>query len=405
MSRSSNQIKYFERDARKKYNSALKLLKNTKPANWFQHTFDKNLLPPLSLIGFDKQLSQSLFQIALPSWQEMGPSIDDCLWIHPSLTKNIEEIRKDFLKKTEEKQKTRSTVTDMNSRETYNHTKMSMAPENLTSILDEISTSWIILPRAYPLLRRKDGCCLISYLKVLKREKSPDFKKLIARIITEFIGNYSLKYASEQHSRQAVTEVIFYGYAAMFWKNIEQPPHGCEDLSIYKNFLHWIKAFQKRTSSMDNDMTRTIEKMTAMERDLFPPGRGQLTTDDKEINSERFLITLRHGQRGIETACRAFGVTENSLKHPSQNQYLLSSGPKAFTRLTRDIKKEYENETQKTKEMILVFTKQMKNAHDSNNNQHSHVQDESLKRFTFTGARLVNIIDDFIHSLQHQNPL
>lgn len=86
MSRSSTQIQSFEQEARNKYNSALLRLRDEKPANWFQHSLDKNILPPLSQIGFDNQLSQTLFQIALPSWQKMGPSIDDCLWIHPRLT-------------------------------------------------------------------------------------------------------------------------------------------------------------------------------------------------------------------------------------------------------------------------------------------------------------------------------
>lgn len=402
MSRSSAQIQSFEQEARNKYNSALLRLRDEKPANWFQHSLDKNILPPLSQIGFDNQLSQTLFQIALPSWQKMGPSIDDCLWIHPRLTKDIEEIRKTVLIKAEKKRKTQTTLANMNSREIYNHTRRSMAPENLTSLLDDISTSWIILPRAHSLLRENDGCCLISYLKYLKREKSPDFKRLIARIITEFLANYSLKYARAKQPQRAVTEVIFYGYAAMFWKNLRHPPDGCEELAIYKNFLGLAKAFQKRTHSITSDMAKTVKEMMVMEKTLFPGRHSHSTTIDKQMDSGKFLITLRHGQRGIETTCGSFGVVENTLKHSSRNRFLIISGPKALTRLIREIEKKYASETQKTREAILLFTSRLKNAYALHNSHPTQPQKKSLEWFAFAGPRLVTIVNNFKQSHQQE---
>lgn len=283
----------------------------------------------------------------------------------------------------------------MSSREIYNHTRRSMAPENLTSLLDDISTSWIILPRAHSLLRENDGCCLISYLKYLKRDKSPDFKRLIARIITEFLANYSLKYASAKQPQRAVTEVIFYGYAAMFWKNLRHPPDGCEELAIYKNFLGLAKAFQKRTHSITSDIVKTVKEMMVMEKTLFPDRRGHSTTIDKQIDSEKFLITLRHGQRGIETTCGSFGVVGNTLKHSSRNRFLIISGPKALTRLIREIERKYASETQKTREAILLFISRLKDAYTSHNSHPSPSQNRPPVQFMFAGARLSNIINKF----------
>ena len=390
MGRLSNEIESFEREAREKYNSALCRLQDENPAEWFLRILNKSILPPLSSIGFDNHFTLALFQIALHSWERMGPAVDECLWIHPSLTRDIEEIRKSVLWKADKKIKTQMTLANMSSQEIYDHINRSMSPENLTSLLDDISTSWIILPRAHSLLRESDGCCLISYLKYLKIEKSPDFRRLIARIIIEFLANYSLKYASAIQPKKAVAEVIFYGYSAMFWKNLEHPPDGCEELAIYKNFLGWGKAFQKRTNSITKDMTETIKKMVVMEEILFPTGYGHPITDYKEMESDRYLITLRHGTRGLETICKFFGVAGNTLKHRSRNRFIVPSRSKALIRLIGEIEKGHENETQKTKEMISIFMERLKYVYST---FPSHA--ESLERLAFSGPRFVSIINEF----------
>jgi hypothetical protein len=295
MSRLSQQIETFERQAREKHNAALCRLRVEKPANWFLRILNKGILPPLSRIGFDHQLSLTLFQVAIQSWQGMGPSVDDCLWIHPSLTNNIEEIRRSVLIKAEEKSKTETALAKMSSQEIYDHLSRSMAPENLSSLLDDVSTSWIILPRAYSLLRESDGCCLISYLKYLEREQSPDFRKVLARIVSEFLANYSLKFASGKQSEEAVGEVIFYGYVAMFWKNLEQPPAGSAELAVHRNFLGWIQAFQKRNEVTNSEMTEMLKEMVAVEMALLPSGQIHSISADKKTASDKFIFTLLDG--------------------------------------------------------------------------------------------------------------
>jgi len=397
MSRLSSHIATFENQAREKYNTALGRIHYDKPTNWFQSILNRTILPPLREIGFDSQLSRTLFQIAIHSWQEMGSSVDDCLWIHPSLTNSIEEIRNSVLRRAEKKALIEKRMARMSSREIHDHFRKSMAPENLTSLLDEIATSWVILPRAHSLLRKNDGCCLISYLKYLKREKNPDFKRIIARIVTEFIGNYSLKFASENQSERAVNEVIFYGYAMMFWQNLAKPPTGCEELAIYRNFLDWAKSFLKKTNFITDDKIEAVNDMVAMEKTLFPSEPITPESYRGEIASEKFLLTLRHGKRGLEATCNSFGLAGNKLQSIGLDQPLIPSSVKALTGLIREVEIEKTNETRKTKQTILQFMQRLRDTYYRGLTDNLSVAQRGLPdQLEFASQRLVSIINKFI---------
>ena len=88
-----------------------------------------------------------------------------------------------------------------------------------------------------------------------------EFRKILSRITIEFVGNYTLKYISESHPKGQMIDALFYGYAAMFWRNLRSPPNGFEDGLICKNFLYWMKSFQKRFAPINNDMAGTIKDM------------------------------------------------------------------------------------------------------------------------------------------------
>ena len=264
MSRFSSKAAMFERIAREKYGDALGRLREEQPESWFQHLQNDSIIPQLSKIGFDIHLSRTLFQIALPSWQSMGPGVVKCLWINPRLTQDLNKVREATIRLAEKKRETEAVLTSMDSHAIYDLVKESMELENLTSLLDDVFISWIILPRAYTLLKEGEGCCLITYLKYLKREKNPDFKKLIARIITEFTANFSLKFASLEQPRLDVAAAIFYGYAAMFWRNLVHPPE--KQPGIHLNFLNWARAFQNRGDLLTGDMAASVREMTAAEK-------------------------------------------------------------------------------------------------------------------------------------------
>lgn len=259
----TTQLQSFERESRKKFDIARSRLQHEQPARWFQQLLNEEIVPQLSQIGFESKLCWTLFQIAYPSWQKMGIGVTRCLWIHPRLTKDLNTIRSATIKIAEEKRKNQASLSSMSSENIYDHVKESLELNHLTSLLDDVVISWIILPRAYALLNENDGCCLITYLKFLRKEKNPDFNKLLSRIITEFVANFSLKFATPKQNSHSVTEAIFYGYTTMFWKNLASPSGVGEDLAIHENFLAWAEAFLKRAHSITEDMIITTKELTA----------------------------------------------------------------------------------------------------------------------------------------------
>jgi hypothetical protein len=263
MYQTASRIKCFERKAREKYDNAHRRLQLEKQPRWFHQFLEENITPPLLQIGFERELIQALFQIAYPAWRQLGIVMTKCAWINPRLTSDLDRIRRETIQIAEEKRLSRAALAAMSADEVYHHVQESMAPRNLRSLVDRIGLSWIVLPRAYSLLQKDEVCCFMTYLNYLKKEYNPDFKKLLARIVIEFAANFSLKYASCEQPDQAVTETVFYGYAAMFWKNLSAPPRGCGDPDIHHGFLAWAKAFQKRTSFQDNGMLETAETFAA----------------------------------------------------------------------------------------------------------------------------------------------
>ncbi len=389
-----SQITSFELEAKARCHSAQRRLVTEKPASWFLPILEDNILPSLSQIGIDRRLGKALFQIGCRSWQRMGPSVNNCLWIHPSLTRSILEIRNGLLIEAEKREKAKFEFNILDRQQRYEYISRSMSPANLSSQLDDIFPSWIILPRAFSLLKENDGCCLISYLKYTGREKNSDFRKLIIRIVIEFLANYSLKFAGASQCSKAVAEVIFYGYAAMFWKNLQQPPEGCEELAIYKNFLHWMKTYKKRAETLSNTMQRTLDDMVGMEEVLFPAGYLNTLPDHKKMEYDKISILFRHGTRGLEGVCRYFDVGEPNLV---PTEFPPRSKVKALTLLIQDIKDWYETETGKTQESTLLFLKHLKASLRAPLPQHQPIgSNTSSKQMDFMNRRLWYVIDDFI---------
>ncbi len=135
----------------------------------------------------------------------------------------------------------------MKSQDLLSVIQENLNPEILLLLLEDICASWIILPRVHCHLEEHHSQCLLVYLRYLDKESNPEFAKILARIIIEFTGNFTLKHIGSIHPKDRMIEALFYGYAAMFWKNLRTPPAGFEDGKIFENFLHWARMFQKRS--------------------------------------------------------------------------------------------------------------------------------------------------------------
>ncbi len=50
----------------------------------------------------------------------------------------------------------------------------------------------------------------------------------------------------------------------MFWKNLRCPPDGLEEVSVFENFLNWIKVSQTSHSPVNDIANEMVRKMAAM---------------------------------------------------------------------------------------------------------------------------------------------
>ena len=183
-----------------------------------------------------------------------------------------------------------------------------MHPAKLFEDFDDISLSWIILPRAYDLLEKDHSRYMLIYIKSLDKETESEFMRILARIIIEFVGNYSLKYIDDVQLKDQMVDALFYGYATMFWKNLRNPPGGLEDGLVFESFFRWAKMIHGRFASTNRDMARTTERMEEEKKKTFPVYNAFGFSHHNHYDVHRFFVALRHGISGVESVVRYFGI-------------------------------------------------------------------------------------------------
>lgn len=391
-----SRIKSFEKEAREKCYSAIQTMKEVRLTNWFHRLLESRIIPVLRRIGFAEPFAWALFQMAGPAWELMGPITDEDIWFNPPLVSDIEEARRGVLEKSRRDYQCLSLLTAMNPEDLRFQTQAGMGPRDLFSLLEDICTSWIILPRAYDHLEKYHSQCLLGYLKWLDSETNSEFRKVLARIIIEFVGNYTLKNISENHPKDQMIEALFYGYAEMFWKNLKKPPEGFEGAGIFENFLHWVKSFRNRSTSVSRNMAWMIESMDEAKEEVLPSvnafGLARQTTDDVG----RFLVTLRHGHPGIEAAVKYFGIGGSLLKHATDGRLPYVSVPVRLNELFREIKRIYPMETSRTQESIRQFLVKLRADYEPRQMNMAQAGYEESEQLRFVGPRVSGMISGII---------
>jgi hypothetical protein len=389
-----SQIKSFEKEAWESCYSAIQAMKEVRLSSWFQRLLEGRIVPALERIGFDESFARTLFRMAGPAWELMGPRTDEDIWFHPPLCKDIEEVRSGVLEKSRRDYECLSLLTVMNPEDLRFHTQAGMGPRDLFSLLEDISTSWIILPRVYDHLEKHHSHCLLGYLKYLDGETDSEFRKILARITIEFVGNYTLKYVSEIHPRDSMMSGLFWGYAAMFWRNLRKPPEGSEDAKIFENFLHWAKTFQNRSISVRRNNAWMIENMEEAREKAFPSvnafGLASARTDDVD----RFLITLRHGHSGVQAVARYFGIGGSLLKHAIDGRLPYVSVPTTLSVLFREVKRNYPMETMVTQESIRHFLLKLRADYEPKSIEMAHPRDQASEQLRFVGSRVLGMVNE-----------
>jgi len=397
--RFEKQIESFETEAQKKCYSAIQGMREVELSDWFVRLLENRILPGLRRIGFDELLAWALFRMAAPAWQIMGPITDKTVWFHPVLINKIDEIRSGIVSQAKRTSEALSLLEGMDPQAVRSLVNKSMNPENLFSLLDDISTPWIILPRVYAHLEKQHSQYLLAYLKYLDNETNSEFGKILARITIEFAGNYTLKYINEIHPKDQMIDVLFYGYVAMFWKYLRNPPNGFEDIGIFENFLRWAKIFQKRSISISCDMARTIERMEVEKEKTFPVFNVFGLARDSHYDVGRFLVTLRHGYPGIKTLIKFFGIGGPLLKNATDGRLPYVAVPKALNVLFQEIKKRYPMETPRTQESIREFLSRLGTIYDLKQINSVSTRAELSERLRFVGPRVLGLIHDLTRSI------
>ncbi|RLC22634.1 MAG: hypothetical protein DRH93_09395 [Deltaproteobacteria bacterium] len=364
-----NQIKNEEKKAYQKFQSAVKKISSNEVYDWFQEPAMNRIILSLEKIGFDKILIKTLFMIASPAWRQMKLDTQNNIIFQPFMMKKIFDVQTGIIEEL----------------------------NNETDSFLKFYTPWIILPRVYDHLQREDSQTLFTYLEFLKKSENQEFKIKLVQIIITYFGNYSFKFRSNNQMQSSVSDMLFYGYVAMFWKNLKSPPTGFEECFVFKSFLKLIQLFPENIYFLNNNKLNQIHKMEAALRNIFPLRRTFGVYVTHKIDHEKIFLALRHGPEGIKIALDHFCIDQNLKKEKTNGGIPNAMLPKEIWTFLKLITKKYESETLKTKEFIRGF---INNLYNNYSKASALLKHRSDKQEEFVKRRLLTIIRDFTTSHQ-----
>ena len=392
-------LKSEEIRAIQRFEAAAEDLQTVEISGWFERLLKSRIIPPLARIGFEESFQWSLFKMAAPAWESMGPIPDDGLWFHPEIIKNIEDVRSGILDREQHRSECLSRISQKDPFERMAMMEGCMAPENLFSMLENISTSWIILPRSYRHLETHHAAYLLGYLKYLDASTS-EFGRILVRIIIEFLANYTLKFITDIHPETQTMEAVFYGYSAMFWRNLRSPPERFEHSGIFESFFGWVHGFvnSDRLRSKEMAMSASVLRMQEAKRKVFPHFNAFGLSDCICDDTGQFLIALRHGFPGIESAMKCFGIGNPIIPNMTDGRLTYETIPMALNGFFQKIKKNYEIETSRTQESIRLFLSGLKAVYDRTRIRVSQVEDKGTisEQLRFSGPRIHRMVEDLM---------
>lgn len=349
----TTRLRQFEATAQQKFFLAIEDMTDMNLEHWFRHRMDHQFIPALTRIGFDETFARALFQTASSSWQRMGPFTDQCIWFYPDLIRNLKALRGKMMPQAESE------------------------------------TCWIILPRVYRFLEEEHCACLWGYLHHLAGEPASEFRRILTRIIIEFIGNYTLKYRSRVVPACRTDAALFYGYEAMFWKNLRKPPPGFEDDLIFDHCLRWIKLFRSRCAEFNDDMDQSVRQMESQrQKVMLAEGAGAATGDDRDNpDLARLMVTLRHGRPGMAAATKFMGSWIGSCEQNIAGPRAYALLPAAICRLLHIINCKLPAESPEAQTALRHFLGRLKESFASvvNSNQ-------TPQQFRFIARRLLGLV-------------
>ena len=393
------QIEYFEQEVREKYSSAIQNMQTVVLSDRFNRLINFRIIPTLKRIGFDEQLCLALFKMSAPAWKLIEQVGDDVELVYPILRQDIAEIRRGVIANSKKNSRTRAILDEMDPQATHQLVNKAMHPVNLLEDCHDISLSWIVLPRAYDLLEKNHSRHMLIYIKSLDKETEPEFTNILARIIIEFVINYSLKHLDDTRLRDQTVEAMFYGYAAMFWNNLRLPPGGLEDGLVFENFFRSAERIHHRFAPTNRDMARTTERMAEEKEKIFPIYNAFNLAHCNHCDAHRSFVALRHGIPGVDSVVRHFGIGGPLLENETDGRLPYVAVPKTLNMLFRQIKKKHHLETARTRKSILEFLSRLGASYNLNRSKAGFFGGEPPETLKFVGPRVCSMIQDLAASI------
>lgn len=357
-------LRDLERQAWNVYSEiAARMLASPATVEAMDEHLTTRVIPTFSRIGVDGTLVRALFGLASEAWGALDTASAKLLRMHPNMQQDIAEVRQGLLIQADRKMALRSGLVFLTPQESYERLQETMDPANLHLLIDEIVTSWIILPRAYTSLRRDHVHYLPAYLKTIDNEADEEALHIFTRIAIEFLANFTIRFADKRHPPEQVVRLVTAGYTALFWRSLNTPPRGFEDIRIFEHFLTWLKYSGCRAKTPSHDLEATIQDMESRKAVIFPPKTDFTHSKPERADMSRFMVALRHGCKGIDAAVRYFWLppagTHWSWGQNARWSIIVFSLKSLFDLITF----RYGAESKRTQHYIREFLFQLRNAY------------------------------------------
>jgi len=390
-------LQVFEKRSWSAYQEHVRQLIPTRASLPQNDYLNARIVPLLARIGVDEDFCRLLFGLASQAWQTLASEADSVVHLDPNLQRDIAEVRQGLLIQAEKKMALRAGPVFFTPQEAYDQLQATMDPANLHQLIEEITTPWIVLPRAYASLQRDHVHYLPAYLELIAAETSEEALHIFSRIAIEFLANYTIRFADAIYPREAVVCLVMAAYRAHFWKNLRVPPRGFEDVRIFEHFLNWQKHSGCRTRTSGHDLEATIAEMETWEDIIFPAESDLLQGTAPVPDLSRFVVALRHGCKGIDCAVRYFWVTPSGKGWPQGASARWERIIFALKSLFDLFTTAYLQESRRSRYYIREFLFQLQNTYS-----HSVVYNTTLSKQNRADLhRLRSKVRDLILHLQH----
>ena len=382
--------------ARSQFSARAAALNSGETGGWFDRMLDRHILPVLDKIGFDKILARSVMALAAPAWKAMGPPPASGIRIDPALTRKIDQIRSSTKAVSRQEKNNRNLLHSRRPAELISLAGSNADPAGLTSLLERVTASWLILPRAYRSLNIDDSRCLPVYLAHLESEQDPAFRKVLSRVTIEFIANFTRKYRQPALSDENTSALLFFGFAAMFWKNLRQPPAGRQDDMISDHYFQWARKLREKNSVPSTAMDMTAAFMYSARQRIFPqPDAFGRVACDSPYHPEPWLIALRNGKPGIAAALSCLGPSANLYKDATAARIPYTQVPTILQSLLRTVAEHRKTESHTTAGNIRRFLTTLADRYRVAWQNAEASEDPTTSVLRFTAPRTIAMIQSF----------